>query len=207
VTHMTSPKQLFVHELQDVYYAEKTLTNVLPKLAAEANDRELTRAFESHLKETRKQITNLEKVFRNIGATAQGQPCPGIDGIKREHDEFTREHQTTQTLGDVFIAGSASRAEHYEIAAYTSLIEKARVLGERDSVKLLQENLKQEKEALKKVESISKRILKGLSPNGRSSRTKSRRSTSSRSSARSTTRSSTRKRTTSGSTSRRRATR
>jgi ferritin-like metal-binding protein YciE len=196
VTHMTSPKQLFVHELQDVYYAEKTLTSVLPKLAAEASDRELTRAFESHLKETQKHVANLEKVFRNVGESAKGQPCPGIDGIKEEHDEFKREHQTTQTLSDVFLTGSASRTEHYEIAAYTSLIEKARALGERESVKLLQENLKQEKDALKKVESISKRILKGLSTNGSSRRSPSRRSTSARStSARSSARS-TRKRTT-----------
>ena len=186
MTHMTSPKQLFVHELQDVYYAEKTLTNVLPKLAAEASDRELTRAFESHLKETKKHVVNLEKVFKNLGESAQAQACPGIDGIKREHEDFKRDHQTTQTLSDVFLTGSASRTEHYEIAAYTSLIEQARALGERDSVKLLQENLKQEKDALKKVESISKRIVKGLSSNG-SRRPSSRRSTSARStSARST---------------------
>jgi ferritin-like metal-binding protein YciE len=197
VTHMTSPKQLFVHELQDVYYAEKTLTNVLPKLAAEASDRELTRAFESHLKETKKHVVNLEKVFRNLGESAQGQPCPGIDGIKEEHDDFMREHQTTQTLSDVFLTGAASRTEHYEIAAYTSLIEQARALGERDSVKLLQENLKQEKDALKKVESISKRILKGMSSNGSARRSTSRRSTSARStSARSTSAGSTRKRST-----------
>jgi ferritin-like metal-binding protein YciE len=196
VTHMTSPKQLFVHELQDVYYAEKTLTNVLPKLASEASDRELTRAFESHLKETQKHVANLEKVFRNLGESAKAQPCPGIDGIKREHDDFKREHQTTQTLSDVFLTGSASRTEHYEIAAYTSLIEKARALGERDSVKLLQENLKQEKDALKKVESISKRILKGMSTNGSSRRSTSRRSTSRSTSARTTRKRSTTRRAT-----------
>jgi ferritin-like metal-binding protein YciE len=198
---MTSPKQLFVHELQDVYYAEKTLTNVLPKLAAEASDRELTRAFESHLKETQKHVANLEKVFKNVGESAQAQPCPGIDGIKREHDDFKREHQTTQTLSDVFLTSSASRTEHYEIAAYTSLIEKARVLGERDSVKLLQENLKQEKEALKKVETIGKRILKSTNGRARSTGSSSRRSTSRRSTtARSrSVRATTGKRTTSGS--------
>ena len=197
MTHMTSPKQLFVHELQDVYYAEKSLTNVLPKLAAEASDRELTRAFQSHLKETQKHIVNLEKVFKNLGESAHGQPCPGIDGIKAEHDDFRRAHQTTQPLSDVFLTGSASRTEHYEIAAYTSLIEKARALGERDSVKLLQENLKQEKDALKKVESISKRILKGMSSDGPGRRSTSRRSTSARStSARSTSGRSTRKRST-----------
>jgi ferritin-like metal-binding protein YciE len=181
VTHMTTPKELFVHELQDVYYAEKQLTRVLPQLASEANDRELTRAFEGHLKETEKQIVNLEKVFKNLKRPAQGESCPGIDGIKREHDKFRQEHQTTPVLTDVFLTGAASRAEHYEIAAYTSLIEQARALGERDSVKLLQENLKQEKEALKKVETIGKRITKAATPNGRARATTSRRSTTRRS--------------------------
>jgi ferritin-like metal-binding protein YciE len=176
---MTSPKELFLHELQDVYYAEKQLTRVLPQLATEANDRELTRAFEGHLKETEKQIVNLEKVFRNHGRHAQGESCPGIDGIKREHDKFRQEHQTTAVLSDVFLTGAASRTEHYEIAAYTSLIEQARALGDRDSVKLLQENLKQEKDALKKVETIGKRIVK--STNGRARSTSSSRRTSRRS--------------------------
>ena len=177
MTQMTTPKELFVHELQDVYYAEKQLTRVLPQLASEANDRELTRAFESHHKETQKHIANLEKVFKNLNRNAEGQACPGIDGIKREHDQFKQEHQTTEVLSDVFLTGSASRTEHYEIAAYTSLIEKARALGERDSVKLLQENLKQEKEALKKVETIGKRITKAATPNGRARATTTRRST------------------------------
>ena len=194
---MTSPRELFIHELQDVYYTEKTLTNVLPRLAREANDRELTRAFESHLKETQKQITNLEKVFKNLGTTAQAEPCPGIEGIKREHDKFMQEHDASNVLADVFITGSAARTEHYEIAAYTGLVEQARALGERDSVKLLQANLKQEKDALKKVESIGKRIVKSTSPsptrsrNGGSSTRKSStsraRSTAKRSTARRTT--------------------
>jgi ferritin-like metal-binding protein YciE len=190
MTRLTSPKQLFVHELQDMYYAEKQLTRVLPTLASEANDGELSRAFKSHLKETERQIVNLEKVFKSIGEPAQGKPCPGIDGIKREHDEFMQEHSTTPVLADVFLTGAAARTEHYEIAAYTSLIEKARALGERDSVKLLQANLKQEKDAAKKVETISKRILKKATPprgrsrsNGASTR---RRSTTTRSRSRST---------------------
>ena len=198
---MTSPRELFIHELQDVYYAEKTLTTVLPRLADQATDRELTKAFESHLQETRKQITNLEKVFSNVGARAQAQPCPGIEGIKREHDEFMQEHSTSKAISDVFLTGSAARAEHYEIAAYTGLIEKARALGERDSVKLLQANLKQEKDALKKVESISKRIVKAAAPSktrsrngGTSARSRSRSSVKSSGARRSTAKRSTAKR-------------
>jgi ferritin-like metal-binding protein YciE len=194
---MRTPKELFVHELQDVYYAEKQLTRVLPQLANEASDRELTRAFESHLKDTQKQVANLEKVFRNLSRNPEGTSCPGMDGIKREHDQFMQQHQTSGQLRDMFLTGAASRTEHYEIAAYTGLIEQARALGERDSVKLLQENLKQEKDALKKVETIGKRIVKASAPNGgrrSTSRSSTRRSTSARPTARrtSTKRSSTR---------------
>src|SRR6188768_3200189 len=85
---VTTPQELFEHELQDMYYAEKTLINVLPKLAEEATDSELSRAFTSHLKQTEKHAKNLEGVFRSIGKAPQAHPCPGIEGIKKEHDEF-----------------------------------------------------------------------------------------------------------------------
>jgi ferritin-like metal-binding protein YciE len=157
---LTTQEELFVHELQDMYYAEQTLTKVLPKLANESTDRELSKAFTHHLAETKGQIENLEQVFENLGKPARGERCPGIEGIKEEHESFMQENKPTPALLDVHLTSAAARAEHYEIAAYTGLIEKARALGERDSVKLLQENLRQEKEAAKKVESISKRMLK-----------------------------------------------
>jgi ferritin-like metal-binding protein YciE len=178
------------------------LTRVLPQLASEAGDRELTTAFKKHLDETRKQVQNLEQVFRNVGRSAQGTDCPGMDGIKEEHDMFMREHDATPKLRDVFLTGAAARTEHYEIAAYTGLIEQARALGERDSVKLLQENLKQEKEALRKVESISKRLIKATDGGTR----RSTRSRSTASSRRTTTRS-TARRSTSSSRSRQRSSR
>ena len=166
---MTSPEELFMHELQDIYYAEQTLTKVLPKLAQESKDRELSKAFTTHLDETKGQIKNLEQVFRNLGEPVKGEKCPGIDGIKEEHETFMKENSPTPKVLDIHLTGAAARAEHYEIAAYTGLIEMARALGERDSVKLLQENLKQEKEALKKVETISKRLLKDASNGSKTS--------------------------------------
>lgn len=178
MSQVKTPKQLFKHELQDMYYAEKTLATTLPKLAREATDSELSRAFTAHQKETEKHVANLEKVFRQIGESAQPHPCPGIDGIKKEHDEFMRENEPSTEMRDAFLTGAAARTEHYEIAAYTGLVNQARALGEREAVTLLQENLKQEKEALKKVETISKRLLK--SSNGRNGSPRKRSSTSSR---------------------------
>jgi ferritin-like metal-binding protein YciE len=166
---VTSPEQLFEHELQDMYYAEKTLTKVLPTLASEASDAELSRAFTSHQKETEKHVRNLEQVFTKIGKRPEATPCPGIEGIKKEHDEFVKDTTTSAKMLDAFLTGAASRAEHYEIAAYTGLVTQARALGEREAVQLLQENLKQEKEALKKVETISKRLLKDASNGSKTS--------------------------------------
>jgi ferritin-like metal-binding protein YciE len=172
MSQLKSPEELFEHELKDIYYAEQTLTKVLPTLAQESSDRELSQAFTKHLKETKDQIKNLEQVFDNLGKRAQGEKCPGIDGIREEHESFMQENSPTAEVLNMHLTGAASRAEHYEIAAYTGLIEKARAIGERDSVKLLQENLRQEKEALKTVESISKRMLKQT--NGGSSSSKRR---------------------------------
>jgi ferritin-like metal-binding protein YciE len=157
---LASPADLFVHELQDVYYAEQTLAKVLPKLADEVEDRELATTLKQHQRETQQHVKNLERVFQEIGAPAQGEKCPGIDGIKEEHDVFMKENNPSDEVRDVFVTGAAARTEHYEIAAYNGLIGMARSLGERRSVELLDKNLKQEKEALRKVETISKRLLK-----------------------------------------------
>jgi ferritin-like metal-binding protein YciE len=181
---MTTPEELFEHELKDIYYAEKTLEKVLPQLASEAKSTALSNAFKHHLTETRQQIENLERVFSQMGKRPQGESCPGIDGIKEEHDKFMREEDASQDVRDMFLTGAAARTEHYEIAAYTGLVSKARTLGQTDAAKLLNENLRQEKEALKKVETISKDLLKAAKPNGRGSRARSRSRTGTRSATR-----------------------
>ena len=80
---LTTQEELFVHELQDMYYAEKTLTKVLPKLANESTDRELSKAFTHHLTETERQIENLEKVFENLGKPARASAAPASRGSRR----------------------------------------------------------------------------------------------------------------------------
>jgi ferritin-like metal-binding protein YciE len=157
---MTDPRELFLHELKDVYFAENAIVKALPEMISEASDKELARGLDNHLKETRQQVKNLEKVFSSLGRRAEGERCPGIEGIKAEHDEFMQKEQPSAEICDMFLTGAAARTEHYEIAAYTGLIAMARGLGERECVPLLDENLKQEKEALKLVESIGKRMAK-----------------------------------------------
>ena len=163
-TKMDDPRELFLHELGDLLYAENTLVKALPKLAKEASDDELREGFEAHLEETRQHVTNLEQVFEAIGEKAKAEKCPGIDGIKTEHDEFMTENKPSDEVRDLFLTGAGARAEHYEIAAYTGLITMAEAMGESQAVPLLQENLKQEQAALAKLEKVSKRLARAHAP-------------------------------------------
>jgi ferritin-like metal-binding protein YciE len=159
MSKMTDPRELFLHELGDILYAENVLVKALPKLATEATDAELRQSFEAHLAETRQHVSNLEQVFETIGEKAKAEKCPGIDGIKEEHDAFMSENKPTPQVCDLFLTGAGARTEHYEIAAYSGLVAMAEALGERKAVPFLEKNLKQEQAALATLERTAKRLL------------------------------------------------
>lgn len=154
---ISTPRDLFIHELGDILYVEEKLTEeVLPKLIQEVQSDEFRKGLERHLEQTRGHVTNLEQIFDAIGEKPEAEKCVGFEGLKKEHDELTSE--ISDSLIDLVDAGAAARTEHYEIAAYTGLIEMARALGETEAVGLLDENLKEEKEALREVESVTKSL-------------------------------------------------
>ena len=157
-TKMNDPRELFLHELGDVLYAENTLVKVLPTLAEEASDEELQLGFEDHLEETRQHVKNVEQAFEQLGETPKAEKCPGIDGIRKEHDDFVSKESPSQDVLDSFLTGAAARTEHYEIAAYEGLVTMAEAMGETKIVGLLTENLEQEKAALEKVQAVGKRL-------------------------------------------------
>jgi ferritin-like metal-binding protein YciE len=156
---MNEPRELFLHELGDILYAENGLVKALPKLAKEATDPELAKGFEVHFAETKQHVANVEQVFKQLGEKAKAEPCPGIEGIKAEHDEFMKQENPSKEITDLFLTGAAARAEHYEIAAYEGLVGMAKALGETKSATLLSKNLKQETEALRKMTSVGKRLI------------------------------------------------
>jgi ferritin-like metal-binding protein YciE len=157
MTAMTTPRELFLHELADILYVEQNLTDeVLPKLIDEVQSAELREGLERHLEQTRGHVTNLEQVFDALGERPQAEKCVGFEGLKSEHEQLAEE--ASAELIDLVDAGAAARTEHYEIAAYSGLIEMARALDEREAVALLDENLKEEREALREVESVTKAL-------------------------------------------------
>ena len=161
---MTEPRELLIHELGDLYYAEQLLTKSLPTLAEEADDSELQQGFNDHLAETEQHVKNLEKAFEALGETARGERCPAIEGIKTEHDKFMAEEDPSQDICNAFLTGAGSRAEHYEIAAYNGVITLANGLGEDDVVELLKKNLADEQRALKKLETVAERLASAKTP-------------------------------------------
>jgi ferritin-like metal-binding protein YciE len=157
-TEMRDPRELFLHELGDVLYVERTLVKSLPKLQEEASDEELALGFEEHLDETRQHVKNVERAFERLGEKPTAEKCPGIDGIKQEHDDFVAKESPSQDVLDSFLTGAGARTEHYEIAAYEGLVTMAKARGETEVVELLTQNLEQEQTALKKLKTVGKRL-------------------------------------------------
>lgn len=144
----------FIDELQDAYDFEKQLTKALPKLAKGATSEELREAFESHLEETQGHVKRLEQVFESIGEKAKGKHCDGIAGIIEEGKNVMEEDFDDVTMDACLIAGG-QRAEHYEMAAYGSLIAWANAMGHDDAASLLEQTLEEEKAADEKLTSIA----------------------------------------------------
>ncbi len=144
----------FIDELRDTYDAERQLTKALPKLAKAASSPPLREAFESHLAETQGQIERLEKVFEALDEKVRGKHCDGIAGIIEEGKSIMEEDFDDDTM-DACLIAAGQRAEHYEMAAYGTLVAWARAMGHSEAADLLQETLDEEKAADEKLSSLA----------------------------------------------------
>jgi ferritin-like metal-binding protein YciE len=142
--------EMLVDEIKDLYHAEKQLTKALPKMAKAATHDDLREAFEMHLEETQEQITRLEEVFEALGEKVKAKPCPGMAGIIEEGNDTMKEDADGAVMDAALIA-AAQRVEHYEIGAYGTCVEWARLMGHTEVVALLEQTLEEEKAADKKL--------------------------------------------------------
>jgi ferritin-like metal-binding protein YciE len=151
-----SMEDLFLHVMQDIYYAENQIVKALPDMIEKATNRELTSAFKSHLAETEKQVKRLEQAFDLIGHKPKGTTCPAIDGIIKEAKEIAGEVDDKKVL-DAALLAAAQAVEHYEITRYGTLIAWAEELGRDPVAKLLTTTLNEEKAADKKLTTIAEK--------------------------------------------------
>jgi len=150
-------RELYLDELRDLHSAENQLLKALPKLAKASYSDELREGFEEHLEQTKGHVERLEQIFEALGENPKGKKCAGMEGLIKEGGE-TMDEDFEGAVMDAALIGAAQRVEHYEIAAYGTVIAFAEQLGESEQVSLLKETLEEEKETDEKLTTLAEDI-------------------------------------------------
>jgi ferritin-like metal-binding protein YciE len=151
--------ELMVDQLRDVYHAEKQLTKALPRMAKAASDEELAEGFRRHAGETQEQARRIEQIFEQLGTKARSKPCAAMKGLIEKGREVMEEDME-DGMADIALCAAARRVEHYEMAAYDSLMTTARMAKQPEVAELLRQTLGEETETDKRIANIAKRLLK-----------------------------------------------
>ena len=147
-------QDLYLHELKDIYSAEKQILGALPKMAEKANHAALRRAFEEHVQVTEEQVRRLDTIFSELDQKPGGEKCKGMEGLLEEGKDLLKE-DADPDVRDAALIAAAQRVEHYEIAAYGTARNYARELGFHKHVELLQETLDEEGETDKRLTQLA----------------------------------------------------
>ena len=150
-------EELFEHELRDTLDAERQILKALPKMIKSAESEDLKTALTEHKSVTEEQVSRLETIFKSLDKAARGKHCKGMEGLLAEGSDMIEEEERSPTL-DAAMIGAAQKVEHYEIAAYGTLVEYAKILGMDYAVELLSATLAEEKEAHEKLSSVASQL-------------------------------------------------
>jgi ferritin-like metal-binding protein YciE len=151
-------KDLYVHELKDLYSAEKQLVNALPKMKKAATNRQLATAFNQHLEQTKRQARRLEQILKNHDESTRGPKCEGMEGLIKEGDKMAKEDAEDE-VRDAGLIAAAQRVEHYEIAGYGCARTYAQLLGDKTGAKLLDTTLREEGNTDKKLTKLARSVI------------------------------------------------
>ncbi len=154
---LESLKDLYIHELKDLYSAENQIIKALPKMAKAASDQELIDGFKKHLEETKEHAARLERILKSHDESTRGPKCKGMEGLIKEGDEMIKEDAEDE-VRDAGLISAAQRVEHYEMAGYGTARTYAKLLGDSNGARLLQKTLDEEGATDKKLTQLSERI-------------------------------------------------
>lgn len=154
---MQTAHELFLHGLSDILDGERRLVEALEKHAEQAGRPELKKAFEAHRRQTEKQVARLEQVFESLGEKPEDTECKGIKGLIEEHESFMEE-EPSPDIADIESVVGAAKVEAYEINEYEGLIRLGRLMRHTKAVQLLNQNLKEEQQTLRKLQAFGKKL-------------------------------------------------
>ncbi len=155
---MENLKDLFEHQLKDLYSAETQLTKALPKMVKAAHDKKLKDAFEGHLEETKEHKERLAEICKELGFKPTGETCKAMKGLIEEAEEFLKE-DASEEVRDAGLIADAQRVEHYEISGYGTVVRYAKELGHKDVAAKLQKTLDEEYNADHKLDKLAESRL------------------------------------------------
>ncbi|HVY93798.1 MAG TPA: ferritin-like domain-containing protein [Bryobacteraceae bacterium] len=158
MSKVATMEELFLEEIRDLYDAEKQLTKALPKMSKAACSEELKDAFNEHLGQTENQVARLERIFALVGEDAKGKKCAAMSGLIKEGDDMADDTEETP-IRDAGLIAAAQKVEHYEISGYGSARTHAELLGNTEAARLLEETLREEKEADEKLNQLAKSMI------------------------------------------------
>lgn len=155
---MKTLKDLFEHQLKDLYNAEGQLVEALPKMAEKANDSQLKKAFEDHLEETKGHQKRLKEICESLNISPEGETCKAMKGLIAESESFMKEADEEEVM-DAGLIAEAQRVEHYEISGYGTAVRYAKELGHNDVAAKLQKTLDEEYGADEKLNKLAENRL------------------------------------------------
>ena len=151
-------RDLYVHELKDLYSGEQQLIKALPKMKKAARNRSLAAAFGQHLEQTKRQAKRLEQILKRHDESTRGPKCEGMEGLIAEGDKMAGE-DAQPDVRDAGLISSAQRVEHYEIAGYGCARTYAELLGDKQGARLLDTTLREEANTDKKLTQLAKSLI------------------------------------------------
>jgi ferritin-like metal-binding protein YciE len=151
-------RDLYVHELKDLYSAERQMMKAMPKMVKAATNKQLANAFTQHLEQTKKQAQRLEELLKSHGESTRGPKCMGMEGVLKEGDEMIGE-DADEEVRDAGLIAAAQRAEHYEIAGYGCARTYAELLGDKKGAKVLDTTIKEEGAADLKLTKLARSVI------------------------------------------------
>jgi ferritin-like metal-binding protein YciE len=158
---MQTPRDLFVHELSDIHNAEQIIVQMLGEAQGLVQNPQLKEGLRMHQEQSRQQAQRIQQIFQQMGAQPHPVQCHAVEGLHQELQEAQQANPSPEVL-EGLVVGGAAKTEHYEIAAYTGLIEKARAMGQTEAAQLLQQNLQEEQQMLRQVEQISQQLTQQM---------------------------------------------
>lgn len=151
-------EDLFEHQLKDIYSAERQVKSAIPKMINSANSKKLKQAMQDHLSETENQLERLQSIGKELDISLTGETCKGMKGLISETKAFLSE-EAESNVRNAGLVANAQRIEHYEIAAYGTVVEYAKVLGYREAARLLEQSLQEERNADEKLTDLAVEMM------------------------------------------------